>query len=83
MGPKYNKQNFNYIYLIKNILKTVLPGKKFLIVTDEKGKKEDGKKISLKGILVLTGVFELLLFFFFWNYARDNFWHNFVPQLAI
>ena len=57
MGPKYNKQNFDYIYLIKNILKTVLLGKKFLIVTDEKGKKEDEKKKSLKGILVLTGVF--------------------------
>ena len=57
MGPKYNKQNFDYIYLIKNILKTVLVGKKFLIVTDEKGQKEDEKKKSLKGILVLTGVF--------------------------
>ena len=57
MGPKYNKQNFDYIYLIKNIFKTVLLGKKFLIVTDEKGKKEDEKKKSLKGILVLTGVF--------------------------
>ena len=57
MGPKYNKQNFDYIYLIKNILKTVLLGKKFLIVTDEKGQKEDEKKKSLKGILVLTGVF--------------------------
>ena len=44
MGPKYNKQNFDYIYLIKNILKTVLLGKKFLIVPDEKGKKEDEKK---------------------------------------
>ena len=63
MGPKYNKQNFDYIYLIKNILKTVLLGKKFLIVTDEKGKKEDEKKKKkFKGYFSLNG--SILNFFF-------------------
>ena len=65
MGPKYNKQNFDYIYLIKNILKTVLLGKKFLIVTDEKGKKEDEKKKKFKGYFSLNGsilIFFLMLF---------------------
>ena len=65
MGPKYNKQNFDYIYLIKNILKTVLVGKKFLIATDEKGKKEDEKKKKFKGYFSLNGsilIFFLMLF---------------------